>query len=425
MNDTFILKGNIIDSKDLNQLRIIPNGYLICKNGICKGAFEKIPKEYQDFDLIDYQDKLIIPGLVDLHLHASQYAYHGTGMDVELIPWLTQIAFPEEEKFESVDYAKCAYSIFVRDLVKSPTTRACIFATKHTPATLALMDELENSGLVTYVGKVEMDRFASEKLNSIGTVNEVNQIKLWINESLKRYQNTYPILTPRFIPSCTQELLEELKNIELEYKLKVQSHLSENLDEIKWVSELEPTSKFYGDAYEKYHLFGSINKTIMAHCIYSSIDEINLMKKNGVFIAHCPASNMNVKSGIAPISKYLKIGLHVGLGTDVSGGETLSLFTTMKQAIQVSKLYWRLVDQTISPITLENAFFMGTRGGGEFFGNVGAFQDGYAFDCLILEDSELETIINLDLRERLERIIYCSNSSDVIEHKYVQGKKIF
>ena len=108
-------------------------------------------------------------------------------------------------------------------------------------------------------------------------------------------------------------------------------------------------------------------------------EEIKDMKEQGVYIAHSPESNMNVVAGIAPIRKYIQEGLHVGLASDVAGGTTENLFTAMMHAIQASKLRWRLVDDTLAPLTAPEVFYMATKGGGEFFGKVGSFEKGYEF----------------------------------------------
>lgn len=155
-------------------------------------------------------DQLIIPGFTDLHLHAPQYAYRGTGMDLELLDWLNTITFPQEAKYADLSYAKKAYSIFVDDLKHSFTTRACIFATLHRPATELLMDMLEESGLTTMVGKVNMDRNGAPELQEKSAQASAQDTRQWLEEIKGRYDHTYPILTPRFTPSCTDELMTEL-----------------------------------------------------------------------------------------------------------------------------------------------------------------------------------------------------------------------
>ena len=212
--------------------------------------------------------------------------------------------------------------------------------------------------------------------------------------------------------------------------MPVQSHLSENQGEIEWVKQLRPDAAFYGDGYDKYDLFGDRNldqekvRTVMAHCVWSTDDEVRRIKDNGVFIAHCPASNMNLSSGIAPIRKYLDLDMKVGLGSDVAGGQTESIFRAITDAIQVSKMYWRHVDEKAKPVTFEEAFYMATKGGGEFFGKVGSFEDGYEFDALVLDDSALKAPNDLNIRQRIERVIYLSLDLNGIVAKYAAGRKI-
>ena len=212
--------------------------------------------------------------------------------------------------------------------------------------------------------------------------------------------------------------------VQVRYELPVQSHLSENPGEIAWVKELCPWSEFYGDAYDVFGLFGVDSKTVMAHCVYSSEAEIERIKENGVYIAHCPESNINLSSGIAPIRRYLDEGIHVGLGSDVAAGSTENMFTAMAYAIQASKLYWRLKDDTKKPLTAQEAFYLATKGGGEFFGKVGSFEEGYEMDAVVLDDSRLEHPQELGIKERLERMIYFAGDREVCA-KYVKGKKIY
>lgn len=418
----FIMKGNIIFSKDKSELNVQKHAYLVCVDRLCAGVFETLPEKYQDLPCEDYEDCLIIPGMTDLHVHAPQYSYRGLGMDMELIDWLNAHAFPEESKFTDLEYAKRAYSIFVNDLVKSTTTRACIFGTLHKEATLLLMELLEDTGMKAYVGKVNMDRNSPEILRE-ESVEEASKItEQWILEA-ERFDNVRQILTPRFIPSCSDELMREISRLQKKYELPMQSHLSENLGEIEWVKELCPDSKFYGDAYDQFELFGGECPTIMAHCVHSSEEEIALMKEKNVFVAHCPQSNTNIASGIAPIRIYLDKDMKVGLGSDVAGGAHLSIMRAMTDAIQCSKLRWRMYDQSLKPLNFEEAFYLATKGGGEFFGKVGSFEEGYEFDALVLDDENLPHPQELTLKERIERIVYLGDDRNV-KSKYVAGRLV-
>ncbi len=424
MQKNFVVKGNIISSKNPSELTIHENAFLVCAEGLTAGIFPELPEEYASFPLYDYGKCLIIPGLVDLHVHAPQYTYRGLGMDKELLDWLQTYAFPEESRYEDPDYAERAYRIFVEKMRTNATTRACIFATAHVPATLLLMEMLEKSGLITYVGKVSMDRNAPAPLCEESPAVAAAAVEKWLKTSLKKYKNTKPMLTPRFIPSCTDDLLTSLGRFQKKYHVPVQSHLSENLSEIAWVRELCPYSSDYGEAYEHFGLFGGNAPTVMAHGVWPGKREFARIKERGVYIAHCPQSNTNIASGIAPVRQYLDAGIHIGLGSDVAGGSSDSIFRAMVDAIQVSKLRWRLITQDDAPITLDEAFYMATAGGGEFFGKVGKFEEGYEFDAVVLDDENLPAPREFSTHERLERIVYLGDDRNIAA-KFVAGRKLF
>lgn len=422
---TFALKGTVCYSESPEKLSITENAYLVCENGVSAGVFTSLPVKYQGIPCRDTGDCLIIPGLTDLHLHAPQYSFRSIGMDLELLEWLDTITFPQEAKYVDLDYARRAYSIFAEDMKKSATTRASIFATLHVAATELLMDLMEDTGLKTFIGKVNMDRNGPPALQEESAEVSAQNTLSWIEETAGRYQNVKPILTPRFTPSCTDELMRRLGEIQRKYHLPVQSHLSENFGEIAWVKELCPATSFYGEAYDQFGLFGGERcPTIMAHCVHCPDEEIALMKERGVYIAHCSQSNTNLSSGIAPVRRYLSEGLHVGIGSDIAGGTTVSLLRAMADSIQTSKLRWRLVDDSLKPLTLEEIFYIATIGGGSFFGKVGSFEDGYEFDAVILDDTNLPHPQPLTSKERLERLVYLSDDRN-ITGKYVSGTKIF
>lgn len=430
MCSSFVIKGNICQTTDPKKLDLHENAYAVCVDGVSKGVFATLPEEYSALPLYDYGDSLIVPGMVDLHVHAPQYAFRGMCMDLELMDWLNRYTFPEEEKYADLAYAEKAYGMFVDALKKGATTRACVFATRHRPATELLMDLMEESGLVSFVGKVNMDREASPALIEESADISAYTTFGWINAVKDRLKNTKPILTPRFIPCCTDKLMEELREIQMAYGIPVQSHLSESKGEIDFVKLLRPENLFYGDSYNEYDLFGKnddINtdvKTVMAHCVWSTDEEIELMRKNGVFVAHCPASNMNLTSGIAPVRKYLDIGLNIGLGTDIAGGHSASVFRAITDSIQVSKMYYRMVDEQFKPLVFSEAFYLATKGGGAFFGNVGSFENGYEFDAVVLDDSVLIHPQMLSLSERIERAVYLGLDEKNITAKFAAGKKI-
>ena len=419
----YVIKGNICYSKTSDEICIVENGYVVCENNLCAGVYETLPKCYEAFPCYNYEDKIVVPGLVDLHVHAPQYSFRGLGMDLELIDWLNTYTFVEEAKYKDMEYAEKAYDIFVEDLLKSATTRACIFGTIHTDATLLLMKKLEEAGIKAYVGKVNMDRNSPDTLCEESAEQSAKDTEAWLIAS-KEFENVKPILTPRFTPSCTDELFEKLSVLQKEYKLPMQSHLSENFGEIEWVKELCPGTTCYGDSYNRYDMFGNDCPTIMAHCVHSGEEEVEMMRKQNVFVAHCPESNTNLSSGVAPVKTYLEKGMKVGLGSDIAAGSVLSIFRAMAMAVQCSKLRWRLKDQNVAALTIEEAFYLGTKGGGEFFGKVGSFEKEYEFDAVVLDDTSIKHPQELDVKSRLGRLIYLAEDQHIVA-KFVGGKKVF
>ena len=422
LKKSFILKGHICHTPEAGTAEIRENAFTVCEEGVCKGIFSEVPERFSGLEIIDCTGKLIIPGLTDLHIHAPQFSYRGTGMDYELLDWLEQVTFPEEIRYADREYAAAAYGIFARKMRQSATTRAVIFGTVHTETMLILMDEIEKSGLVTYTGKVSMDRNAPEELTEGSTARAAEEARRFIEACAERgYRRTRPIVTPRFVPTCTDELMAALGQIRKEYGLPVQSHLSENPGEVELVRQLEPEAAFYGDAYDRHGLFGKDGNTVMAHCVYSMPEEIRRIRENGVWVAHCPSSNMNIASGIAPVRRYLEAGIRVGLGTDVAGGTSESMFRAVTDAIQMSKMYWRYIDSGARPLTFPESFYLATKGGGAFFGKAGSFEDGYAFDALVLDDSAEPCAHPLSVRDRLERAFYLQLDRQGIVMKIADG----
>lgn len=415
-----IYKGNIIFTKNKDNFEIIENGFIVVENGKVVNVFDFLPSEYSNIKIVDYTNKLIIPGMNDLHAHAPQFRNIGMAMSKELIPWLNDYTFPEESKYADIEYADKMYKRFIKEIWKNGTTRIAVFATVHKDSTIRLMNLFNTSGIGAFVGKVNMNINCPKSLledtnQSVLDTKEILDMKIEEDSLVK------PIITPRFIPSCDSELLTELGNLAIEYNVPTQSHLSENLGEINWVKELQPKSKFYGDAYNRFNLFGQ-TKTLMAHCVYSNDDELKLMRDNNVLAVHCPTSNLNIGSGVMPIRKFLDENVSVSLGSDISGGHDLSIFKVMVHAIQGSKLWWVNSDKELDFLKLSEAFFMATKVGGSFFGKVGSFEKDYEFDALIIDDSDLNHD-NYSLIERLERFIYIGDDRHIL-HRYIRGNRI-
>ncbi|MCY6957047.1 guanine deaminase [Clostridium brassicae] len=420
MISTVVYRGNIIFTKSSEKFTVIENGYIFVKNGKVDKIKSELSKEDEVYEIIDYKDKLIIPGFIDLHLHAPQYANLGLGMDKQLLEWLDEYAFPEESKFKDLMYTEKVYKKVVKELWRCGTTRSVVFGSVHKDATKILMDLFIKSGLGAFVGKVNMDRNSPDYIIE-DTQKSINDTEEIVCEYSNKSRLVKPIITPRFVPSCSSQVMQGIGAIAKKYNIPVQSHLSENISEIQWVKELHPECKEYGNVYNKFGLFGEV-PTIMAHCIYSSEREMNLIKNNGVIAVHCPTSNLNVATGIMPVRKFMEKGITVGLGCDISGGHKISIPNVMVAAVQMSKMKWLESDKTYKPLTTAEVFYMGTKAGGKFFGKVGSFEEGYEFDALIIDDSSLGDL-DRTIEERLQRYIYIGDDRNIVE-RYVAGQKI-
>ena len=289
------------------------------------------------------------------------------------------------------------------------------------------MKALAKFGFAGYVGKVNMDRNCAAGLLET-TEETIAQTRLWLEETKDGIGAIYPILTPRYFPSCTESCLEQLGKLAEEYHVPVQSHLSEGLDEIDWVHELAPDLDYYAQAYDRAGLLGPHTRAVMAHCVFSTPEEVQTLKKRNVLVAHCPQSNMNSCGCAAPIMDYLDAGIAVGLGTDVGGGNTLNMFRTMFEAILASKVFWaskngaRNMDQR-KVLSLPNAFYLATKGGGALWKS-GSFEPGYCFDAVILDDSRFCDGVQRTPYERMERLITRSDDRDICA-KYIDGACVY
>ena len=417
-----IIHGDICYSSDKNTLVTREGGYLVCVDGICKGIFDTIPEEYSHLEVHDYSGMLVMPGMVDLHIHAPQYAYRGLGMDRELLDWLNTYAFPEESKYSDLSYADKAYTIFTDAIKRSATTRPVVFGTLHREATELLMDKLEQSGVVSFVGKVNMDRNSPDDLREASAEASLADTERFIKETQHKYKNTAPIITPRFTPSCTDELMQELGRIAKEKDLPIQSHLSENTGELALVKELHPDCTQYWETYAKYGLWNE--KTLMAHCVWSDARERKAIKDAGVWAVHCASSNENLVSGYAPVRVMLNEGLNVVLGSDIAGGDHLSMFKNITAAIRASKARRIMDNWQTDFLTVEEAFYLGTSAAAPFFGEKPGFAPGNTLHAIVVEDETLPMVRPLSVNERFERCVYRREHGAILA-VYSEGRKIF
>ncbi len=396
---TAILHGNIIHAPSFGSLETIPSGYLILEDGVLQAVAPTLPERYAACPVTDYGDALIMPSFADLHLHAPQYPMLGMGMDLPLLEWLDTYTFRTEARFEDEAYARRVYRQLARDLITSGTTRVSAFSSRHTDATLILMEELESAGVTGYVGKVNMDRNSGPSQEE--TAESLSETLRWLENC--HFPLVKPILTPRFTPSCTDGLMKELGKLAADRDLPVQSHLSENTGEIAWVKELHPDCAQYWESYRKYGLWK--DRTLMAHCVHSDQREQEAMAASGVWAVHCAASNVNLCSGTAPVRELIERGVRVALGSDIAGGDQLAMNKVTVMSIRASKLQQM---ETGKPfLTVPEAYYLASTAGHLYFGGGAGFQPGYKLHAIVVDDSTLpEPTRPLTLAERFERSIY-------------------
>ncbi|KAI4131235.1 MAG: hypothetical protein LQ338_001328 [Usnochroma carphineum] len=334
------------------------------------------------------------PGFVDTHTHASQLPNTGLFGNSTLLDWLTTYTFPLESSLADPSLARRVYTRAVTSTLRHGTTTAAYYATIHPSTTNLLADICLEKGQRAFVGRVCMDhpdtcpsyyRDGSAEAGMQATREVVEHLREKDPEGKGLVQ---PILTPRFAPSCSKEMLTALGKMAREQDLPVQTHISENKGEVKLVAKMFPERKSYADVYDFYGLLGP--RTVLAHAIHLSEEEIGLVRERGSGVSHCPVSNTSLGSGIAPVRRLLDAGVKVGLGTDVSGGGSCSLLTAAREAGGVSRLLSSFMtgdgegERNRVKLGVEECLFLATRGGAEVLGlegKIGAFEVGMEWDA--------------------------------------------
>jgi len=322
------------------------------------------------------RDILITPGFVDTHLHAPQLEMIGS-YGGDLLQWLNRYTFPTEAKFSDPKHAEMVAGIFFDELLRNGTLCALIFSTIHYSATDIFFAEAERRGFRAIIGKTMMDRNAPDALletprNSYEESRAL--LQKWHKRGLLRYS-----ITPRFAPTSTPELLEAAGQLKREFPdAYVHSHISENRNEVQWVHDLFPEAE-YADVYDRYGLLDE--RTVLAHGIHLSEEELELLARRGTRIAHCPNSNLFLGSGLFRLHHTMRAGVAVGLGTDIGAGTTPSMFTTMSDAYKVQQV------QGVS-LTPFHLWYLASLGGARALsldGESGSLEPGKSADFLQLD----------------------------------------
>jgi guanine deaminase len=348
--------------------------------------------------LVELADgQYLLPGMVDLHIHAPQWAQLGKALDRPLEEWLQTYTFPLEARFADTRFARRVYGSLVENLLANGTTTAVYFGTIHLEANLALAEICLERGQRALVGKVAMDDAAQcpDFYRDADAATAVEDTKLFIDRLAKLQADAkhtvLPVITPRFVPSCSDALLDGLGRLAGETGCHVQTHCCES----DWAHEYVQ-ARFGKTDTEVLASFGLLTeRTILAHSNFVSPSDVEMIKQAGSGVAHCPLSNVYFADAVFPLRAALDKGVHVGLGTDVSGGYSPSLFDSARLAMIAARALASGVDARIpreergvagSRITTAEAFWLATSGGGEALGlPVGVFAPGYEFDALVID----------------------------------------
>jgi guanine deaminase len=375
--------------------------------------------------------QILLPGLIDLHVHAPQWPQLGKALDVPLEDWLQKYTFPLEARYADLAYAAPVYESLVAGLLANGTTTALYFATIHLPATKRLAEICLRRGQRALIGLVAMDdpeqcpddyRAASAEQAAADTRALIDHIRaLPGNESgLVR-----PAITPRFIPSCTDDLLHRLGALARETGCHVQTHCSESDWEHGFVLErcgVTDAAALAG--------FGLLSRrTILAHGNFLTDNDLELIRQAGAGIAHCPLSNIYFANAVFPLRHAMRRGAHVGLGTDIAGGPSASMFDSARMAVAASRSLEGGVDGRSPPdrrgrpgsrIGAIEAFWLATAGGGIALDlPIGLFRAGYQFDAIVIDAnraaSDLRVYPGDSPEDLLQKIIYNAGKADIVQ----------
>lgn len=417
---THILKGNFVFSTSYHDIQTIENGYAVIEKGKIVNIFEKLPHRYQEEELIDYSDKLIIPGFVDLNFNAALHKVIGQGSDLSVVEWNHQVVYPEVKKFDDINYANETYKKVVLKLWNSGTTRVVAYGTPHIKSTGLLIKYLQGTGLGARVGIRYSDKDTPDEIAV--TPQQVKEDTAYLMEHFIPNGFVSPVLALNNISSCSQELLQTLSKLSKKYKLPIASYLS-----IKpWTTtDHEDPDTAFSSMSEYLQASGLVNKqtkTIWSNGYFMSPADLDFMKENNIIFAHTPSSLLRLPQlpashfyGQELVEKEIQLGLGSGLGL----GYDINMLSVIRNTLAYSRIHATTAKKHYETFDLKGTFYMSTLGGGKFFGKVGSFLPGYEFDALVIDDS---TILDPkdSLFRRFERFIF-QGSSAMISHRYIRG----
>jgi guanine deaminase len=362
---------------------------------------KSVIEEHEGYIMLK-EHEFACPGLIDLHIHAPQYAFAGTATDRPLMGsdgWLETYTFPTEESFRDLSFARQVYTGVVKKTLQMGTTTALYFATLDLEPTKLLVDIALQFGQRALVGKVCMDRNSPETYcqtldkNLQDTKNLIEYIGSHPAQPSTAFPLVLPVITPRFIPTCSPELLQGLAGIALDHNCHITSHISESIDEVEFSRQLDIED--HGTAGRSdalvFHSHGLLtDKCVMAHGVHLSDADLSLMKEKGSSVAHCPLSNFFFAGGCLKCRKIMERGVKIGLGTDIAGGYSPSVLDSSRNTVVASLSLQQQEPSESHTLDYLHSFYLATLGGAEALGLddiIGTFRVGMEFDAFILSGS--------------------------------------
>lgn len=334
--------------------------------------------------------QFFFPGFIDTHLHAPQYPNVGLFGASTLLDWLNTYTFPLEASLKDLNKAKPVYSRVIRKTLAHGTTTAAYYATVDVGSTNLLADLCLAAGQRALVGRVCMDSDLSPEYYRDESAEQAVADTLASIAHIDKIDPTggliRPVLTPRFAPSCTAELLAKLGQLAATRPdVPIQTHISENTSEVQLVREMFPDAASYAEVYDMYGLL--TERTVLAHAVHLTEEEAELVAERGAKVSHCPCSNSAITSGAARVRWLMGKGVVCGLGTDMSGGYSASVLEAARQAVLVSRHVCLGGEGEGAKLSVEEVLWLATRGGAEVVGlegRVGGFEVGREWDAQLV-----------------------------------------
>ncbi len=419
--------GTILQTPAPGQLQILPDALvLVDADGVIETVLAPTDSDYaaekqaakQSGALVELPaGQCLLPGMIDLHIHAPQWLQLGTGLDVPLEDWLQRYTFPLEAKYADIAFARRSYTSLVSTLLANGTTTGVYFASIHPAATRVLADICLALGQRALVGKVAMDHpdLCPAWYRDASAAEAATETRAFVDYVHSNAGNdsgrVLPVITPRCIPACTDDLLERLGALATETGCHVQTHCSES----DWEHDHVLQRHGMTDALSLRRFGLLTRRTVLAHGTFVTDADLDAVGAAGAGFAHCPLSNAYLSDAVFPARRVLDHGVHAGLGTDIAGGHDASILATCRHAVMVSRLLESGVDASLprgqrgrpgARIEPAEAFWLATAGGGQVLDlPIGLLAPGYRFDALAVEVPGNE-FDSGDVGDRFQRIVF-------------------